>query len=149
MEEFLKKFSTIPHKFITDFFIIAKEEYNDSEPIINLDTIALWLDVRKDNIKEVLIKNFEKDYDYTEEVTSKKHSTGGYKYHNVILTPNCFKELCMISQTKKAKEVRKYFIHMEILIKRYYQTIKEQMYKEIGILKINQKPELEAGLYTY
>ena len=36
MEDFLKQFSTIPHNFITDFFMIAKEEYTDNELIIDL-----------------------------------------------------------------------------------------------------------------
>ena len=48
----------------------------------------------------------------------------------------------MISQTSKAKEVRKYFIEMEKIIKRYFETIKEEMYKKIGLLEINQKPKL-------
>lgn len=34
-------------------------------------------------------------------------------YENILVTPNCMKELCMISQTAKAKEVRKYFIEMD------------------------------------
>jgi len=37
-------------------------------------------------------------------------------YDMILITPNCLKELCMISQTKKAKEVRKYFIEMDIKI---------------------------------
>lgn len=36
MEAFLKKFSTIPHEFITDFYIIAKEEYSDNDVEHNL-----------------------------------------------------------------------------------------------------------------
>jgi hypothetical protein len=47
----------------------------------------------------------------------------------------------MVSQTPKAKEVRKYFIEMEKLVRRYYEKIKEDMYKEIGLLKKNQKPK--------
>ena len=34
MEQFLRQFSTIPHDFISDFFIIAKEQYTDNEIII-------------------------------------------------------------------------------------------------------------------
>ena len=47
----------------------------------------------------------------------------------------------MISQTKKAKEVRKYFIELEKLIKRYFETIKEDMLKKIGLLETNLKPK--------
>ena len=62
-------------------------------------------------------------------------------YDKILITPNCMKELCMISQTAKAKKVRKYFIEMEKLIKRYFENIKEDMYKKIGILETNQKPK--------
>ena len=47
MEKFIKKFSTIPHNFISDFFVIAKEEYSDNEIAIDFDLIAKWLNVNK------------------------------------------------------------------------------------------------------
>ena len=141
MESFLKQFSTIPHNFITDFFIIAKEEYTDNEIIIDFTTVSKWLNVNKSDIKKVLIKNFEEGFDYTIEKVKKKqvNSRGATVYENILITPNCLKELCMISQVAKAKEVRKYFIEMEKLVKRYAEIIKEEMYKKIGLLEINQK----------
>ena len=72
MEHFLKKFSTLPHKFITDFYIIAKEEYNDNDIIIDFDIVTNWLKIRKDNLKETLLKNFEEGFDYTSEMKQKK-----------------------------------------------------------------------------
>lgn len=141
MEDFLKKFSTIPQKFITDFYVIAKEQYNENEIIIDFDIVAEWLETQKGHLKNVLIKNFEKNYDYIEKRTTKQHSHGGAKFIEILITPNCFKELCMVSQTAKAKEVRKYFIEMEKLIRRYHETIQEKMHKEIGLLKVNQKPK--------
>jgi len=91
------------------------------------------------------LNNFEEDFDYTIEIKKKKqiNSTGKTTYHEIFITPNCMKELCMISQTKKAKEVRKYFIALEKLIKKYFEDIKNQMYKKIGILEQNQKPKLD------
>ena len=145
MEDFLKRFSTIPSNFISDFFIIAKEEYLDNEIIIDFDIICKWLKVLKENLKKILIKNFEKDFDYTINTIKKQHkNTKRTSMFDVItITPNCLKELCMISQTSKAKEVRKYFIEMEKLVKRYFETIKEEMFKKIGILEINQKPKID------
>ena len=141
MENFIKQFSTIPHSFITDFFIIAKEEYSDNEIIIDFDNVSKWLKVNKSDIKKNLIKHFEENFDYTIEKINKKqiNSNGTTIYYKILITPNCLKELCMISQTPKAKEVRKYFIEMEKLIKRYFETIKEEVYKKVGILEKNQK----------
>jgi len=143
MESFIKKFSTLPHSFIEDFYIIAKESYNESDIVINFDHVVKWLDVRKNHLKEVLVKHFEEGFDYTSEKKQKVqiNSTGRTTYYEILITPNCFKELCMVSQTPKAKEVRKYFIEMEKLVKRYYEKMKESMYKEVGLLKANQKPK--------
>ena len=141
MESFLKQFSTLPHSFINDFFVIAKEEYTDNEIVIDFDVVCKWLNIRKDSLKRVLIKYFDNDFDYKIITIKKKHETTNRTstYDEILITPNCLKELCMISQTAKAKEVRRYFIEMEKLIKRYFETIKEEMYKKIGLLETNQK----------
>jgi len=143
MEQFLKQFSTIPNDFIIDFYVIAKEEYTDNEIVINFDIVCKWLNIRKDSLKRVLIKHFEKNFDYKINIIKKKHNNTDRTstYDDILITPNCLKELCMISQTAKAKEVRKYFIEMEKLVKRYAETIKEEMYKKIGLLETNQKPK--------
>lgn len=148
MEEFLKKFSGVPNKFIEDFYSIAREEYNENDFAIDFYRVVLWLKVRRENLKRLLISHFEEEYDYIIEVEKVKHRTGASIRENIFLTSNCFKELCMLSRTEKAKEVRKYFIAMENLVKRYHDTIKEQMYKKIGILLKNQKPKtkIEGGV---
>ncbi|ARF11875.1 hypothetical protein Klosneuvirus_3_10 [Klosneuvirus KNV1] len=145
MENFLKQFSVLPKKFVDDFFVIAKEHYDDSEKVIDFDIVCKWLEIRKDHLKKVLIGNFEKDYDYIITKKQKKQITGVglTTYHDIRITPNCFKELCMISSTTKAKDVRKYFIEMERLIKTYYKSITEDMHKQIGLLQTNQKPKLD------
>lgn len=146
MEAFLKQFSIIPEEFINDFFMIAKEDYLDNELIIDFEIICKWLNVRKDSLKNILINNFEDKFDYTIKEMKRRqiNSRGATLYEEITITPNCFKELCMISQTKKAKEVRKYFIELEKLIKRYFQTIKDEMLKKIGLLEINQKPKVDV-----
>ena len=73
MEQFLKQFSILPHDFITDFFVIAKEEYTDNEIVINFDIVCKWLEVLKENLKKILIKNFEKEFDYKITTIKKKH----------------------------------------------------------------------------
>ena len=128
MENFLTQFTMIPKDFAKDFMIIAKEEYLDNEIIINLEIISKWLKSRKSDIKK--IKKFH------------DNGIGASIKEKILVTPNCFKELCMISQTEKAKEVRKYFINLEKLVKRYYETIKESLYKKIGLLETNQKPKV-------
>jgi phage anti-repressor protein len=144
MEHFLKKYSSVPNGFITDFFDIAKEEYNDNDHKIDFNIVIKWLLVRKDQLKRLLVSNFENEYDYIiNKVKIMNRNNHGANYvENIMLTPNCFKELCMLSQTAKAKEVRKYFLEVERLIKKYHEDIRTNLLKEIGLLKINQKPKV-------
>lgn len=142
MENFLKQFSTLPKEFIDDFFAIAKEEYDGNDLIIDFGIICKWLNVISGNLRKILLDNFEDGYDYTIERKTKTKKSGGTVYYKVTVTPNCFKELCMISQTAKAKEVRKYFIEMEKIVKRYYENIQQDIHKEFGLVKANQKPKV-------
>ena len=144
MEEFLKKFSDVPNKFIEDFYSIAKEEYRENDFAIDFDQVVNWLNVTKGHLKRLLVDNFEEEYDFVIEKEKVKHRTGASIRENIFLTSNCFKELCMLSRTEKAKQVRKYFISMENLIKRYHEMIKERLYQKVGLLTKNQKPKTKV-----
>lgn len=144
MEDFLIQFSTLPKKFIKDFYVIAKEEYSGSDIVIDFIVVCEWLKTRKDHLKKILVDNFDEDYDYTikKVKVKQKNGNGLSTRHDIKVSSNCFKELCMLSQTPKAKEVRKYFIEMEKLVNKYYLSIKKDMYKQIGVLKDNQKGKI-------
>ena len=102
----------IPHDMIKIFTFYKQN--NDNEIIIDFNLVHKWLDVRKDNLKRLLVDKFEENFDYTIKSYRKKQSKTERTslYEEILITPNCMKELCMISQTAKAKEVRKYFIEM-------------------------------------
>lgn len=144
MEEFLKKYSDVPNEFLRDFFSIAREEYNQLMPIIDFDIVVKWLDVQKAHLKRLLINKFDKKTDY--EIIEKKYKVSSGKTHEekIYLSPDCFKELCMLSQTAKAKQVRSYFLSMEKLVGRYHTEIHEKTYKKLGIVTANQKPKINV-----
>ena len=56
-----------------------------------------------------------------------------------MLTPECFKRLCLLSKTHKAEEVRTYFLELEKLIGHYKNYIIEGLKKTIQILENNTK----------
>jgi phage anti-repressor protein len=146
MENFLIKYSNVPKKFIDDFFNIAKEEYIDNIPSINLDKVCSWLNILKGNLKKILKAKFEENFDFViSKVKNTKRTTGAAIRDLIMITPDCFKELCMISQTPKAKEVRKYFLEIEKLIKRYKQDIEDNINKELGLLKKSNKPIVQIN----
>ncbi len=147
MEEFLKKFSDVPNGFIDDFFHIANENYDDSELSIDFDMVVNWIDVRKDNLKRLLVENFSENHDYIIHIIKRKNqkNNGYHIREDIFITPDCFKELCMLSQTSKAKEVRRYYLSIERLIKQYHRYIQEKLYQKINLLETNQKPKVNIN----
>jgi phage anti-repressor protein len=143
MEEFILQRSTISKKFLRDFFNITGKKYNDNVISIKFDTIVKWLEVQKNHLKRLLVKNFKKDIDYTEEKIKvlNKGNHGSNYVSNILVTPDCFKDICMISMTEKAKDVRVYYKTVEKLLIDYYQDIQYNLQKELGLVKNNQKPK--------
>lgn len=147
MEDFLLKYSSAPKEFILDFFDIAKERYNDNDIIIRFDIVVKWLDVKKGNLKKKLVDSFIENIDYTIETRKIPHKgkSGATHVELIKITPDCFKHLCMMSQTKKAKEVRLYFLNIEKIVRQYHLEIQEKIKKELELVKYNQKPKVRRG----
>jgi phage anti-repressor protein len=141
MEDFILKRSTISKKFLNDFFNITGERYRDNVVSIKFEIIVKWLEVEKKNLKRLLVDNFKKDVDYTEEKVKvmNKNNRGANFVSKILITPDCFKDICMLSQTAKAKEVRIYYKTVEKLLMDYYEDIQNILQKELGLLKQNQK----------
>ena len=67
---------------------------------------------KKGKLKETLVKTYTKNIDYKVE----KEKEGKISKSNkeiITLTPDCFKRLCLLSKTKKAEEVRTYYLELE------------------------------------
>ena len=68
-----------------------------------------------------------------------------------MLTPDCFKRLCMRSRSKKAEEVRTYFIQLEALVIKYREQMMAGMEQEISRMERSEatkRDEIRAG-YIY
>ena len=77
---------------------------------------------------------------------------GGHNKKSILLTVDCFKILCMRSNTKKANKVRQYYIDLEKLIDQYKDLIINQQNKKIEILENDLKKEIlpnEGFCYIY
>lgn len=132
MENFIKGFLILPEKFVTDFIAIANECI-DNSMVIDFDIVCNWLDVRKDHLKKILVKEFENDIDYKIEKKKKQvYGTGLTTYYEIFITSNCFKELCIILRSEKAHEIKKYLTDMEKLIKQYKEEIRDDTRENIN-----------------
>jgi phage anti-repressor protein len=103
--------------------------HNDSDFVIDLDLAYKWIGfTRKDHTKRLLEKHFIKEKDYIiqnrdnilpppkeeENLYDKKEEQrGGHNKEYIMITPDTFKSMCLLAQTKKGKIVRGYYIKME------------------------------------
>jgi phage anti-repressor protein len=151
LEDFITKRSNISKEFLRDFFNLGGDTYGDTYKNINFDDVVKWLDVQKNHLKRLLINNFDIMDDYTEDKILVKNNKRGANYvSKIMLTPDCFKELCMISQTKKAKAVRKYYIIAEGLLRDNFEQLINDLNTELGLVKINiKKPIKIVGGHIY
>ena len=137
--EFLKKYTSIPNQFIDDFFSILDDYQDYDNFFINLDKISEWLNIRKDNIKKILVDNFSKNIDY--ELTNKKIIRGrGRTKEIILLKSSTFKKLCMMLNNKKAKEVREYFLKVEETLNKYKDYIINSLKTQVKKMDISLKP---------
>lgn len=153
LENFLIRESNIDKKFIIDFFGFQKKIlYKSYVPFtIDLDDIAYWLEAVKGNLKATLIESYSKISDY--KIINKtafgqpEAKNGGQNKELILVTPDCFKMLCMRSNTKKSKQVQKYYIELEKLLDKYKNVIIDQQNKKIKILENDLKKQdyLEKG----
>lgn len=124
LQEYLKKFSVVSNKFIDDFFSLYQYNTKDSEFIIDLEVLTKWLGAKKGTIKDTLKNSYTKNIDYTETII--RNGVNGRPSEKIMLTPDCMKRLCMVSRTKKAEDVRSYFIELEKHIDQYKDVIIER-----------------------
>ena len=139
--DFLKKYSLIDKDFIDDFYSFYDEGKNEYDYTINLNNISKWLELRKDNLKVLLVSNFIEDQDYIilEKPKGKGRGIGSNNVKPVYLTYTCAKLLCMISRSEKAALIRNYYIDLEKLLIKYKEEIVDSLNQQLGIKENNKK----------
>jgi phage anti-repressor protein/predicted GIY-YIG superfamily endonuclease len=118
---------------------------------MDLDVVAKWLNIEKGKLVKTLRESYVIDIDYVVCKAQKPNiwSKGGNNYKKVLLTPDCFKRLCMRSRSAKSEEVRTYFIQLESLIIKYHTYIEEGMNREIKQMEKELVPKSEGDSAGY
>jgi phage anti-repressor protein len=153
-KEFLKKHSFIPNDFIDEYTSMIPENSLPTHFVVSLEMMSNWLKSTKASLFRTLKESYKVKTDYIV-IKSKKDSNqekhGGSNHKNVLLTPDCFKRVCMLSKSPKAEQVRDYFIQIESLSVRYHQFVISGMAKEIKQLENQVKPKMlpKTGGYIY
>jgi len=124
---YIKKITGIPNQFIDDLFSFYDENTLQTDFVINIKLVAKWLEVRRETLMDTLQRSYKKGIDYiimkTENPQKKDPRSNNHK--TVLVTPDCFKRLCMLTRSKKGETVRTYFIEIENTFIKYRQQTLE------------------------
>ncbi len=122
MKRFVLNHSNIEEKFIDDFFSIQQDDkYKDYNPfLIDLDVFAVWINVRKSDLKFTLVSNYKKNIDY--KIIGKEKTLKRYR-EVILLTVSCFKKIAIRSNSKKGNIVVDYYLLIEELMIQYNRVI--------------------------
>jgi phage anti-repressor protein len=140
LQDYLKKYSSINNKFIDDFFSLYDVKTSNDDFVINLENVAKWLNCKKFTLNDTIKNTYQINIDYKISKSINQKSTGRPR-KEVMITPNCFKRLCMMSRTEKAEEVRSYFIALEDHINKYKGYIIEGLNKKVAKYETELKPQ--------
>ena len=157
VKELLNKFNYEYNTlFLDKFWNNIKEDmwiYVDDNMLkyIGYSSNELWKE--KQNYLNLIKRNFEVSNDYkylnskefklflsTHEVPIENNDFNDHnKVKHLIVSPDCFKQSLMLLQTKKSKEIKKYYIELEKVFKLYLEY--QNKYRELELE--NKNIELE------
>jgi phage anti-repressor protein len=142
--KFVKRFTTVPEKFVDELFKFYDENSLQTDIIISLDDISKWLNSPKNELHSTLKRTYIKDIDYTTIKAVNPNYSKGIKtsnnYKKILVSPDCFKRLCMLSRAKNAEMVRTYFIDIETQFLRYKNQLMEGLKIDINRLEKDLNP---------
>ena len=112
--------------------------------VILLDDVSKWLECNKSELHSTLIRSYLKDVDYSVQKSPpfriKNTKYGNNNYKRIMVTPDCFKRLCMLSRAAKAEMMRTYFIDVETQFIKYKSQLMEGLKLDISRLKDDLNP---------
>ena len=142
--KFVKRLTTVPEEFVDELFRFYDENSLQTDIILLLDDIAKWLDCPKIELHNTLKRSYIKNIDYKiEKAPNPNKKIGKYNsnnYNKILVSPDCFKRLCMLSRARKAEMVRTYFIDVETQFLRYKNQLMEGLKTDINRLEKDLNP---------
>ena len=111
LKTYLKKYTSMDKSLIDGFYELKKAANKSEDGLtVDLDEVAKWLETQKSTLKKSLVKSYTKDVDY---IIKDEKNKDGRVVETILLTPSCFKMVCMTSRTKRGEDARTYFIELE------------------------------------
>jgi len=126
LKDFLKKYTAISNKFIDNYYKFY-EMCQDNNFGINVDEIVKYLNL---NNRKKFIERLREKYIVNKDFIIKRIKQKSQKGTPDVLyyvAFDCFEKICMSSKSKKANEVRDYFITLRKFIEYYKQHISDMI----------------------
>lgn len=120
---FVKKYTSVPEKFIEELFDKYDVTTSQTDFVVKLSSVTKWLGATKLALTKTLKLTYTEDVDYKRVRPNDTYYKTSSKVNNFVeymLTPDCFKRLCMMSRSKNAEMVRTYFL--SVVRKRFINT---------------------------
>ena len=142
LDEFLVRYGGVTREIATQFSAMYSPSTSQQDPVIDLDMyISLMVTQARPGVLKTLRASYVEGIDYVmRKIPLARHRHGGQLKRHVLLSPDCFKRLCMRSRTAAAETVRTYFLHMETLTRRYFGAQAAKSLTNVGVLLGNQRP---------
>jgi phage anti-repressor protein/predicted GIY-YIG superfamily endonuclease len=117
-----------------------------TDPVIDLGMVAKWLKSSKFILSRTLRESYKKDIDYTiTTAPNPNRKKYGNNYKRILVTPDAFKNICMLSRSTNAQKVRDYFIDVENTFQRYRNEINAVLTADLRRMENNQRPLPSGG----
>lgn len=153
MRAFLKQHTTVPNSFVDDIFSMYKPTTSQTERVIDLESVAKWLGMTKTNIALTLKRSYAAGKDYSIEKLAGLRRRPGARatnnYHRVMITPDCFKRICMRTASARGEMVRTYFVEIEGVLARYTQQLIDGIQADVHRLEAAQRAPSQKDYAGY
>lgn len=125
----LSEFTTQEQRlFVESFQMYLTHGTDDSLYVVDLDDIWEWLGFsRRENAMRLFLKKFEKNVDYSDESLN----YGKKQQHKILMNVSTFKDFCMLAETERGKQIRKYYTKMEQILFKFIEEENKSRIKEI------------------
>lgn len=154
LKDFLKKYTAISNNFIDEYYKFYELCENNKYGIV-VDEIIKYLELKS---KKIFVEKLREKYTVNRDFVIKRikqKSQKGIQDVFYYVSFDCFEKICMSSKSKKANDVRDYFITLRKFIEYYRQYISEMILdnaidgKAVYILLVNKnKKILKLGQTT-
>jgi len=152
--DFVTLTTNVPNGFVNDLYQFYNEDTLQTDFVIDLEILSKWLSTPRKELIRTLQRSYVIDIDYIKHKTRNPvHKKYGSNYYmKYMVTPDCFKRMCMLTKSANGDMIRRYFIEIEnAYIKYRHQTLKG-IEEEMKIMQNNKtllKDKVNGSGYIY